>query len=105
MRTSTETTALDNIYMAQKAFWWSLGIGTVLELALLITEWFGLGFIAFFFVIIAVLFNLVVFLNNILFICLNREYRLPLLAYTLLMLLNIPMAILYFYILTELKSF
>lgn len=105
MRTATEMTALDNMYMAQRAFWWSLGIGTAFEVSFIITGWLGIPFIAFFFLIAVVLFNLVVFLNNIIFICLNREYRLPLLAYTLLMLLNIPMAILYFYILTELKSF
>ena len=101
MKTPTETTALDNIYMAQWAFSWSLGIGTAFELALIMTGWFGFSFIAFIFVIVAVAFNLVGFLNNIIFICLHREYRLPLLAYTLLMLMNFPMAILYFYILTE----
>ncbi|MCW4467690.1 hypothetical protein OGH69_01805 [Flavobacterium sp. MFBS3-15] len=102
MKTPTETTALDNIYMAQWAFSWSLGIGTAFELAFIITGWLGIPLIAFFFLIAVVLFNLVVFLNNIIFICLHREYRLPLLAYTLLMLINIPIAILYLYILTEL---
>lgn len=101
MKTRTETTALDNMYLAQKAFWWSLGIGTALELAFIITGWFGIPIMAFFLLIPIVLFNLVVFLNNIIFVCLHREYRLPLLAYTLLMLMNIPMAILYFYILAE----
>ncbi|MGQ2985039.1 hypothetical protein [Flavobacterium sp.] len=100
MKTSTEITALDNIYMAQRAFWWSLGIGTIFELAFIVTGWPGIALAALFYIIAAVLFNLVVFLNNVIFLFLNKEYRLPLLAYTLLMLLNIPIAFTYFLILT-----
>ncbi len=100
MKSPSEITALDNMYLAQRSFWWSLGVGTAFELSFIISNWPGIALFAFFFIIAVVLFNLVIFLNNIIFMCLNKEYRLPLLGYTLLMLLNIPIAILYFFILT-----
>jgi len=47
VKTSTEITALDNIYMAQRAFWWSLGIGTIFELAFIVTGWPGIALAEF----------------------------------------------------------
>jgi hypothetical protein len=91
--------AESNISTAKKAFWWSLGIGTALELAFIITDWETLLFVGFIYLLIAIIFNLIIFLNNIIFICLHREERTPLLLHTLLLLLNIPIAYLYLTIL------
>lgn len=88
-----------NISTAKKTFWWSLGIGTTLELAFLITDWEALLFVGFIYLLIAILFNLVVFINNIIFVCLHIEERTALLLHTLLLLLNIPIACLYLAIL------
>ncbi len=95
----TETEAKNNILIAQRAFIWSLGIGTALMFAFIISEWDMLLIIGFLYVVIAILFNLIVFLNNIIFVTIHRERRLTLLLYTLLLLLNIPIAILYISIL------
>ncbi|MEL1245889.1 hypothetical protein AAEO56_16565 [Flavobacterium sp. DGU11] len=88
-----------NISTAKKTFWWSLGIGTALELAFLITDWAFLLVVGFYYVAIAFMFNLIVFLNNIIFVCLHREKRMALILYTLLLLLNIPITFLYLNIL------
>jgi hypothetical protein len=95
----TETEAKNNILIAQRAFIWSLGIGTALMFVFLISEWDMLLIIGFLYVVIAILFNLIVFLNNIIFLTIHRERRLTLLLNTLLLLLNIPIAILYLSIL------
>lgn len=91
--------AQNNIVTAKKTFWWSLGIGTALELSFMITDLEALLFVGFFYLLTAILFNFIVFLNNIIFICLHKEARIPLLRYTLLLLLNIPIAYLYLFIL------
>lgn len=63
-----EKEARYNIVMAQKSFLWSLGIGTLLEIAFIITDWGGLLAFGFLYIVVAVLFNLIVFINNIVFV-------------------------------------
>ncbi|AWH86467.1 hypothetical protein HYN59_15720 [Flavobacterium album] len=91
--------AKSNISTTRKTFWWSLGISTALELSFMITDLEALLFVGFFYLLMAILFNFIVFLNNIIFICLHKEARIPLLRHTLLLLLNIPIAYLYLFIL------
>jgi len=80
------------------SFWISLGIGTALALGYVTIKAQMLILLGFVYVIAAGLFNIVIFINNIFFMCSHKEQRVAILLHTLLLLANIPIALLYLFI-------
>lgn len=83
----------------------SFGLGTLILLLYLVdknrTEYVFI--IGFFYVLAAIVLNFAMLLLLIVCAIINKEYRLQILERTSLILINIPIAILYFFIVIEIN--
>ena len=71
-------------------------IGTGLLITYVATNEFNIAIVGFYYVIAALFFNLIVLINNVICMYTHNAYRKMLLYSSLLLLLNIPIAIFYF---------
>lgn len=85
-------------HMAKLSAFTSFGIGTLLFLTFLITNFEGLLAIGFTYLIIAVIINLILFVILLLRVILIKEDRVEIMKNTFLMLINIPIAYVYAHI-------
>jgi hypothetical protein len=94
----------DPVSLIKTALWafaLSFGIGTILLQGYLLTEVLFFIVLGVAYIILGFFMNLIIFLNTVINIFLNKHYRLKLFLCALLLLLNIPIAISYFLILVN----
>ncbi len=76
-------------------------IGTLLLAFFALTENISIAIIGFIFLVIAVVCNLILFCIQIINSFVYRKYQKQILLHTAVMLINIPIAVLYFYIVNQ----
>ncbi|WP_294819005.1 hypothetical protein [uncultured Flavobacterium sp.] len=69
MKSRSQIRSEDNIHVTRELFIWSLGFGTAIALAFLITHWEGFLLPGFFYLAGAFFTNLIFFINNVVSIC------------------------------------